>query len=580
MFKSIKPLDSAWTIALQRFSLALMVGYCFLAILYGSDFAEIHISVSCLDFPIFLGEIIGFIVAMVFIVLIVTKSLVLKKPLAFWGLLFAALAIYVPLGYWHWGALTFRNAALYYYIYYAFFVMCFASSIQWTTFIKSLAFGVICLTLFLTLSEHGGYFLYSLMALAACLIFYFKDRRCRLGLSVILLLFARPDLLFSGPRTNLVASCVAIIFLLAVIYRIKFPKFKFKHVFVLCGILLMLYGVMWFKADRNGIISIVTPQIMFTQFQQLDNSIKNVPYKPSPLPVRLYSKNVSAEPKTQLQFNVAKNAASQQKENKEQAVAQDLQASNQTVTEAQRAPESVEPKTIEQHKDLSKNNETSKSKKKYKKSTPQDQNVTLLKSVAVEGKDKNEASLSQEQQASFKPAQEQSIKNENTVAPRASDPNMPQYRDIMDAYGNALFRLFIWRDMVVEVIEDKAVFGVGLGKPQRSISLEKLGWGSTAWQNDGWITPHNSLLHIVYRTGILGLALIGFLAISFVTMLKGFMHRKDYIGVILLSTLLYWVVAAQFLLILELPYFAIPFWCLVGAVCAYAQQSAIKPSQR
>ena len=140
------------------------------------------------------------------------------------------------------------------------------------------------------------------------------------------------------------------------------------------------------------------------------------------------------------------------------------------------------------------------------------------------------------------------------------------------SYINILFRLFIWRDMWVELYETRSILGVGFGKPQRSKSIEILKWATTEWWRDGWITPHNSYIHMIYRAGLIGLIVIlGFIFI-FIQLLKDFLYFRSLKGILCLSALLYWMVMANFLLIFEFPYHAILFWSLFGMTYAYAQE--------
>ncbi len=135
--------------------------------------------------------------------------------------------------------------------------------------------------------------------------------------------------------------------------------------------------------------------------------------------------------------------------------------------------------------------------------------------------------------------------------------------------NNAVFRLFIWRDMLERMTEKKSLLGFDFGEPLRSISLEILKWGSGEWTRDGWIAAHNSYLHIMYRTGIVGILFIIVCLGLLGKMVFGFIVFKSVKGILLSSTLIGWMVAANFLLIFELPYSAIPIWTLYGVVLAY-----------
>ena len=171
---------------------------------------------------------------------------------------------------------------------------------------------------------------------------------------------------------------------------------------------------------------------------------------------------------------------------------------------------------------------------------------------------------------------DKSIEKKKVIAPvnndvRSSKPIM-EIRDVEDAYDNTLFRIFIWRDMIVEFSRHWPVLGFSFGKPIRSESLEILNWADREWKRDGWIEPHNSYLNMLYRAGILGVVLIGFLIWQFCHMITGFIALKSSPGVLLCSVLIIWLAAANFLPILELPYNAIPFWALWGAALGYLKE--------
>ncbi len=138
---------------------------------------------------------------------------------------------------------------------------------------------------------------------------------------------------------------------------------------------------------------------------------------------------------------------------------------------------------------------------------------------------------------------------------------------------NAVFRLFIWRDMLADLKNEKLVLGSDFGKPFRSKSLEILHWGDGDWSRDGWIGAHNSYLEIIYRTGIVGMGLISVLFIVLFRMIRRFVVLKSVTGILLCGIIINWFVAANFLLIFELPYTAIPIWTIYGLTLAYYHQT-------
>jgi hypothetical protein len=103
----------------------------------------------------------------------------------------------------------------------------------------------------------------------------------------------------------------------------------------------------------------------------------------------------------------------------------------------------------------------------------------------------------------------------------------------------------------------------------RSPSLEILQWAQLEWTRDGWIEPHNSYFNILYRAGIFGIIFVAVIWGSLAWLIQSAFSRHSWTSILLAAILLNWMVAANFLLILELPYTAIPFWTLAGMAFAY-----------
>lgn len=136
--------------------------------------------------------------------------------------------------------------------------------------------------------------------------------------------------------------------------------------------------------------------------------------------------------------------------------------------------------------------------------------------------------------------------------------------------NNAVFRLLVWRDMFEEyVAAGWPLFGFDYGKPLRSISIEILEWVASEWRRDGWVAPHNSFLHILYRSGLVGLLLITGLCVFLLRMIGGWLKQKNVTGLLLCGSILICFVAANFLVVLEAPYSAIPIWTLYGMTVRY-----------
>jgi len=163
---------------------------------------------------------------------------------------------------------------------------------------------------------------------------------------------------------------------------------------------------------------------------------------------------------------------------------------------------------------------------------------------------------------------QESIQEESII----EDLREKKYRNLDLAYGNSVFRLLIWRDMMIELWDEKAWLGLNFGKPQRSKSIEILHWAQCEWRRDGWITPHNSFLHVIYRAGIIGLLVLGLYFWLMIKMAISFLKHNSVIGCLLISIIIYWMMLACFLVVWELPYFAIPFWSIFGVTLAYSNR--------
>jgi len=147
--------------------------------------------------------------------------------------------------------------------------------------------------------------------------------------------------------------------------------------------------------------------------------------------------------------------------------------------------------------------------------------------------------------------------------------------DLAGQRSNLLFRYFIWRDMIEEMIREKAFLGINFGKPQRSRRIEIIGQAKGEWLRDGWITPHNSFLHMIYRGGIFGAFYVALFVYLFFHLLKKFISQRSLTGFLLLSIIVYWSVWSIPAVVLEFPYSAIPFWSLLGMILAYSQNNSV-----
>jgi len=165
------------------------------------------------------------------------------------------------------------------------------------------------------------------------------------------------------------------------------------------------------------------------------------------------------------------------------------------------------------------------------------------------------------------------VKTEEQIAKTFDyDSKNQDGRPLNQEYGNMLFRILIWKDMLRDMAErmpGSLAFGLNFGMPQRSPSLEILVSAYGEWMRDGWITPHNSFFDMMYRGGLAGIILTVGLWTVVIFLAKQFIAVKSLTGICFASILIYWLTISNFLVVLELPHYAIPFWSLLGMTLAY-----------
>lgn len=135
-----------------------------------------------------------------------------------------------------------------------------------------------------------------------------------------------------------------------------------------------------------------------------------------------------------------------------------------------------------------------------------------------------------------------------------------------DRSDNMVFRILIWQDMVQEMVNKKAWFGMGLSHPLRSKQIEELHWAETEWSKDGWISAHNSYLYVIYRIGVFGLVCIVWLLMAFYCKFKEAVAQRNATGIILCLCFSYWLLRALTGEQFQLPYNAIPMWVVFGLI--------------
>lgn len=464
--------------------MAILGGLSFGYFLMESTFAENHLSLPFLDFPVFIGEI-GIALC---IVLLALKYAVKPQPLTKWHWLIAGYFGFVAAkglyGYLTWGPLACRNAALLYYPICAVFGYSFFRREVFNAAVSTLI--VIAVLVPMWRGVFYDYWIYTGIILTLVLAVANKNNHVR-GVFIVLLCLLTPFAsLFRTARMAILGNFIAgtyCVGLLAVMWRISA---RWKWGIFGAGLGALLLGVIMFS-DPNEAVSIVNVKKMsavYNHYEQRYQQRKetHTPYKYGQVKV----------------FN----------------------PDNQDIGDY-----------IQYRNDLK-------------------ERMTADNMV----KDGESAADTQEPAAQHQEDLIGGYKNDKSIV----------------TYSNAVYRLLVWRDLLEEYAREKPLLGFDFGKPFRSHRLEVLGWGGQ-WRKDGWVPVHNSLLHMMYRTGIVGMALILSVIILFVKLSIGFVRMRSVIGVLLLSVMVTWGVCANFLLTLEFPYTAVPVWALYGMIFAYYQ---------
>jgi len=139
--------------------------------------------------------------------------------------------------------------------------------------------------------------------------------------------------------------------------------------------------------------------------------------------------------------------------------------------------------------------------------------------------------------------------------------------------ANIKWRLGIWKQ-TIEEIREFPVFGWGYGTQiDYEIWWKKLSWLKAIGASTGIVPPHNHLLSITYKMGIVGLLLFLFINIRiffygffYIKNCKSDVHRRFLIAA--LAALLHWHGMAFFFDILESPPTGIFLWIILGGILA------------
>lgn len=499
----------------------LMLAFYALAVsLFGSDFAEINLQLPFLGFPIFIGEILLFLCLFLWIGTIAFAQPFTRGHIAIifyvlWVLVFALI------GYKQYGAFALRNAALFYYPLFAFLAFSFFDS---KFFSERLLFPLILILYAFSWFFSLNHFAFTWWVLAFILIRKYYSRLVVLP-ALFVLLSWNYRAVFEQSRTGFLGLVGGLVFLGFVVLRLVDFKRQKSKILIFGGTVIFFCIATLAFMDRNSLISLVDFRHLIATYQGYKGEISR---NEKDFVAMSLTPNVYVDNRKQRQ---AKEAGEQEKLE---------QKTFKTFVE--NVVEGITGWTSEEH------------------GTQQSGDQRQVKTGTSGNLDQKQIA-SRETKIEIPPDSQSQAKAEKDSSPNAFKP---EWRSLEGAYVNSIFRILIWEDMLKELKEHRAIFGLGFGWPQRSRNLEILGWGLTEWQRDGWITPHNSYFHMIYRAGIIGILIVFIIFWSWWKLAVFFIRRSSWTGIMLCVILVYWLTSANFLLILELPYYAIPFWTIFG----------------
>lgn len=462
--------------------------YCF----FTSSFAELHIKLPVIQFPIFVGELL----IVVCLLLLLTKWR-LKQirfgqwifPLVFYALFILAKAFW---GYWRWGPLAFRHAALFYYPIFTLFVYHFTRKDILNNRVVMLLFIISSLTC-LRFGHFGNYYLITFFLLSFIFIRLYPYNRIRMLSYGALFVLTPYRYFFDTSRTFLISNIVVAAFFLSSVLIISRMKSTHKIFLSIAILVFILWGSLRY-VERNNMTSLLNIEGFKDRYKENKDLILSREY--NFVPVQITNRNVYNPNPVSPQRTV-----SQIKSDIPMKVADDRIA-RETQLQAGIVKEKEEVRSFKNY---------------------------ILKNIRPKGK----------------------------------------WRDLSQAYNSSIFRVLIWEDILKELKDKRPILGFSFGKPFRSRNLEILTWAEREWSRDGWVAMHNGYLDIVYRSGVFGILLILILFIKLFLMIKKAISIYSWEGLAICAIIINWLIAANFLEILELPYTAVPFWSLFGIALAF-----------
>lgn len=493
----------------------LSLGY----VVYKSNFAELHVALPGLDFPIFVGEIVLASCLLVCGIKYVLCPFKLGKRHFVLALLGAFVLIKAGTGYMEWGALALRNAALFYYMSFA-VIGYYLYDRKYISLPVTLAIVIAVCVIFHIRVYHFAWTLTAFL-LSVLLVRTIKNPMLKILMALALLVVTPYVNFFGVARMIIIGNFLAgayVIFSLLCIFKTTVTKKVIIGVVGLIGLMVTVIQV----SNPNELASMINIRKVQDIYHYHNNRYldkRDETHDAEVYPVRIFAPN-----KEDFGKYIDKKQAyvTDGKDNSEKAsFLSTMKSSTQKVTKSKTKEQSggVSPR-------LSVKSEYQKLKKgkKVRELVVRDRDGNVLRRHSVKG---------------------------------------------LATYNNAIYRVLVWQDVIDELNEFRPLLGMDFGRPFISKRIRTLRWSLQQLERDGWTPVHNSLLHIIYRAGLVGISLIVAMIYMLGKMCWTAVKRKSVTGILLCAILLQWTVAMNFLLTLELPYTAIPIWTLFGMTWAF-----------
>ncbi len=560
-----KYLDKKKGLLLDQFVLCVIGLFCICYSVFWSNFAKIRLVLPFLNFPVFVGELLLAFCLIAFFIKWRIKGIHFSKWHLLWGVYVLWVLVKAVEGYVEYGALSFRNAALFYYplfglIGYSFFRKEFFS--------QNLIVFYLTILLFVKNAILMECYSYPYFALALALVMVVKKRWVKISYAILIFLTFPMQTFLNDSKSFVVGNILALFFV--AFSFLLFIKRK-RHWNILLGLLFIISligSVLKFSVHTQRKI-FSKPKEIADVFNEADEYIKmnQDVFISRDLKVRLFNEKggfgkyiLGAERNDQ--------DDKEEKEGVIEAITKDIEQTRAKIYDA-KTEEIAKKEIMHLRERLKKNVAFAKKRMDDTKSVKEVEDIVKRSKTAIKVLDEF-----------LEKGQGNALNNKDKVLGKSLS-NLKQLkilkysfrrsygRSVKEEYTNILFRYLLWRDMCVELFNEKPMFGFSFGKPQRSKSLEILNIAGGEWSRDGWVTPHNSYLHLIYRGGVVGVLMIFGMFGSLLFAIRKFFMEKNFWGMILLSPLVYWMVVANFVLFLEFPYQAIPFWSYFGMLMAH-----------